>query len=178
MFTTAFRFDFVQVPLFHPLFKRDHPLIIHRQGPTTRNDTVLTANDWAVLIVAKLSPWIQLESEDPVIRRQSEDVSFYFDSSGFVGNILPYWCLLIFPWSRKNCLILLSSPSLLVIHVSIHSYYSLALKRQLLFLCRGSSRRFLWPFISEFQPFSFLCLHLPVSTFHAASLGLFLPATQ
>lgn len=75
MFTTAFRFDFVQVPLFHPLFKRDHPLIIHRQGPTTRNDTVLTANDWAVLIVAKLSPWIQLESEDPVIRGQSEDVS-------------------------------------------------------------------------------------------------------
>ncbi|CAI8042662.1 Protein arginine N-methyltransferase 5 [Geodia barretti] len=69
-------FDFVQVPLFHPLFKRDHPSIIHRQGPPTRNDTILTGNDWAVLIVAKLSPWIQLESEDPAIRRQSEDGFF------------------------------------------------------------------------------------------------------
>ena len=70
-------FDFVQVPLFHPLFKRDHTSITRRAGPPTRNDTVMTANDWAVLVVAKLSPWIRLESGDPVIRSISEDVRLY-----------------------------------------------------------------------------------------------------
>jgi protein arginine N-methyltransferase 5 len=69
-------FDFVQVPLFHPLFKRDHTSITRRAGPPTRNDTVMTANDWAVLVVAKLSPWIRLESGDPVIRSISEDGFF------------------------------------------------------------------------------------------------------
>jgi protein arginine N-methyltransferase 5 len=83
-------FDFVQVPLFHPLFKRDHPSIIHRQGPPTRNDTILTANDWAVLIVAKLSPWIQLESEDPAIRRQSEDARH--STIQDLGPLIPNVC--------------------------------------------------------------------------------------
>jgi len=31
--------------------------------------------DWSSLIVAKLSPWIQLDSSDPVVRRNSEKVS-------------------------------------------------------------------------------------------------------
>lgn len=71
----SYRFDFVQIPLFHPLFKRDHPLVVPRKGPATRSDMVMTGNDWATLVVAKLSPWIQLESRDPDIRQLSEDVS-------------------------------------------------------------------------------------------------------
>lgn len=76
LYFSFFRFEFVQIPLFHPLFKRDHPSIVPRSGPPTRSDTVLTGNDWATLVVAKLSPWLQLESRDPNIRRLSEDVSW------------------------------------------------------------------------------------------------------
>ena len=68
------RFDFVQVPLFHPLFKRDSAPLATRPGPATRSDLVLSGNDWSVLIVGKLSPWIQLESSDAAVRRNSEDV--------------------------------------------------------------------------------------------------------
>ena len=83
-----FRFEFVQIPLFHPLFKRDHPSVVPRTGPPTRSDTVLTGNDWATLVVAKLSPWLQLESRDPDIRRLSEDVSWEEDNGCiFVLNL-------------------------------------------------------------------------------------------
>ena len=31
--------------------------------------------DWSSLVVAKVSPWIQVDSTDPVVRRNSEKVS-------------------------------------------------------------------------------------------------------
>ena len=112
------RFDFVQVPIFHPLFKRDHPSIIRRQGPPTRNDTVMKANDWAVLIVAKLSPWIQLESEDPAIRTQSEDVSN-------CDTLLLHFTRNLFTYQKRDAKHLLSGTllvacMLLVLYMYIH----------------------------------------------------------
>lgn len=69
------RFDFVVTPLVHPRYTREylgatppHP------GPLTRSDKVIKVSEWGTLIVAKLSPWIQLDSENDVIRRNSEKV--------------------------------------------------------------------------------------------------------
>ena len=70
-----FRFDFVSAPLVHPRYKREFLRIMpERPGPTTRSDKVLTGSDWCSLIVAKLSPWIDLDSSDEIVRRNSEKV--------------------------------------------------------------------------------------------------------
>ena len=69
------RFDFVSAPLFHPRYKREYFLQNYsRPGPTTRSDKVITSSDWSTLVVAKLSPWIQLDSKDETVRRLSEKV--------------------------------------------------------------------------------------------------------
>ena len=63
----------------HPRYKREFFRIIpERPGPTTRSDKVLTSAEWSSLIVAKLSPWIQLDSPSDVVRRNSEKVSGVF----------------------------------------------------------------------------------------------------
>ena len=71
-----FRFEFVAIPLVHPRYKRESFRIMpERPGPLTRSDQVLAGSDWCNLIVAKLSPWIDLDSEDEVLRRNSEKVT-------------------------------------------------------------------------------------------------------
>lgn len=69
------RYDFISTPLVHPRYKRhyfqDTP---RRPGPLTRSDKVIKVSEWSTLVVAKLSPWIQLDSDNEVIRRNSEKV--------------------------------------------------------------------------------------------------------
>lgn len=92
--TLIFRFEFVSVPLVHPRYKREFLRIMpERPGPLTRSDQVLMGSDWCNLVVAKLSPWIDLDSSDEIVRKNSEKVSSL--ESHFVRfdsvTIVRYW---------------------------------------------------------------------------------------
>ncbi len=76
MFIVFTSFDFIASPIVHPRFKREFFRAVKRQSPVTRSDKVIKVSDWSSLVVAKLSPWIQLDSNDPVARRNSEKVKF------------------------------------------------------------------------------------------------------
>lgn len=70
-----YRFDFVVAPIIHPRYRREYfGATPPRPGPLTRSDKVIKVSEWSSLIVAKLSPWIQLDSSDEVVRRSSEKV--------------------------------------------------------------------------------------------------------
>ena len=72
-FLFVFRFDFISAPIVHPRYKREFLQVLpKRPGPLTRSDKVLTGSDWCSLVVAKLSPWIDLDSTDETVRRNSE----------------------------------------------------------------------------------------------------------
>uniref|UniRef100_A0A4W6CT68 Protein arginine N-methyltransferase 5 n=1 Tax=Lates calcarifer TaxID=8187 RepID=A0A4W6CT68_LATCA len=67
-------FDFLCMPLFHPRFRREFELepAKSRPGAQTRSDLLLCGRDWNTLIVGKLSPWIDADSEIETERRNSE----------------------------------------------------------------------------------------------------------
>uniref|UniRef100_A0A3B4EDC2 Protein arginine N-methyltransferase 5 n=1 Tax=Pygocentrus nattereri TaxID=42514 RepID=A0A3B4EDC2_PYGNA len=67
-------FDFLCMPLFHPRFRREFELdpAKARPGAQTRSDLLLCGRDWNTLIVGKLSPWIETDSELTTERRNSE----------------------------------------------------------------------------------------------------------
>ncbi|XP_013381204.1 protein arginine N-methyltransferase 5 [Lingula anatina] len=67
-------FDFVCIPMVHPRYKREfiEGGAKSRQGPLTRSDLLLTSTDWGSLIVGKISPWIDLDSEVESTRKNSE----------------------------------------------------------------------------------------------------------
>ncbi|XP_010887417.1 protein arginine N-methyltransferase 5 isoform X1 [Esox lucius] len=67
-------FDFLCMPLFHPRFKREFELdpAKVRPGAHTRSDLLLCGRDWNTLVVGKLSPWIETDSELETERRNSE----------------------------------------------------------------------------------------------------------
>uniref|UniRef100_A0A668ALX7 Protein arginine N-methyltransferase 5 n=1 Tax=Myripristis murdjan TaxID=586833 RepID=A0A668ALX7_9TELE len=71
-------FDFLCMPLFHPRFRREFELepAKSRSGAQTRSDLLLCGRDWNTLIVGKLSPWIDADSEIETERRNSEAVSW------------------------------------------------------------------------------------------------------
>uniref|UniRef100_A0A8C2I0P0 Protein arginine N-methyltransferase 5 n=1 Tax=Cyprinus carpio TaxID=7962 RepID=A0A8C2I0P0_CYPCA len=68
-------FDFLCMPLFHPRFRREYELVPakSRPGAQTRSDLLLCGRDWNTLIVGKLSPWIETDSELTTERRNSEE---------------------------------------------------------------------------------------------------------
>lgn len=71
-------FDFVSLFLVNPRYKRDHinsqgcHSFANRSEPLTRNDLIMPSGEWMSLIVAKMSPWIQVDSENDDIRINSE----------------------------------------------------------------------------------------------------------
>uniref|UniRef100_A0A672HP82 Protein arginine N-methyltransferase 5 n=2 Tax=Salarias fasciatus TaxID=181472 RepID=A0A672HP82_SALFA len=67
-------FDFVCMPLFHPRFRREFESepAKTRLGAQTRSDLLLCGRDWNTLIVGKLSPWIDADSDIVIERRNSE----------------------------------------------------------------------------------------------------------
>ncbi|KAK2156327.1 hypothetical protein LSH36_216g04041 [Paralvinella palmiformis] len=67
-------FDFVCMPIVNPRYKREfiEGPAVKRPGALTRSDMLLTSQDWSTLIVAKISPWLQLDSKHDVIRCNSE----------------------------------------------------------------------------------------------------------
>jgi protein arginine N-methyltransferase 5 len=85
----ALKFDFIVVPLVHPLYRRR---VAAGQNPTTstvsafdgavplntlpltRSDLVLSSDDWRAHVVGKISEWISFESPLERVRRQARDV--------------------------------------------------------------------------------------------------------
>ncbi|XP_072885163.1 protein arginine N-methyltransferase 5-like [Hemitrygon akajei] len=68
-------FDFLCMPIVHPRFRREFCAGPAKDRPAalTRSDLLLSGRDWNTLIVGKLSPWIQADSEDEQVRRNSEE---------------------------------------------------------------------------------------------------------
>uniref|UniRef100_A0A668AWD8 Protein arginine N-methyltransferase 5 n=1 Tax=Myripristis murdjan TaxID=586833 RepID=A0A668AWD8_9TELE len=91
-------FDFLCMPLFHPRFRREFELepAKSRSGAQTRSDLLLCGRDWNTLIVGKLSPWIDADSEIETERRNSEAVSYVID---FLYNP-DMLCSLLLSYSR------------------------------------------------------------------------------
>lgn len=69
------KFDFICAPLVHPLFKREFVSgpAKSRPGPFTRPDLILSSSDWNNLIIGKFSPLINVDSINPIIRKNSEE---------------------------------------------------------------------------------------------------------
>lgn len=67
-------FDFIAMPIVHPRFKREYieGKAKDREGAFTRPDLILSSQDWSSLVVGKLSSWIQADSPDEVVRKNSE----------------------------------------------------------------------------------------------------------
>jgi len=66
-------YDFVTVPLVHPRFRRNLTLAKEeREWPLTRSDLTFNSSTWSSQVVAKVSPWLDLDSSNSTIRRNSE----------------------------------------------------------------------------------------------------------
>ncbi|KAK6638504.1 hypothetical protein RUM43_006771 [Polyplax serrata] len=67
------RYEFVCLPLVHSRFKREFSAEWkNRLGPFTRPDLTLPSQDWNSFVVAKISPYVNVDSPNDVVRRQSE----------------------------------------------------------------------------------------------------------
>lgn len=67
------KFDFMCVPLFHPRRRRDDGDVSDRRaGPPTRSDKLLRSDQWTTSVVGKVSEWIDLDSSDQHVRKNSE----------------------------------------------------------------------------------------------------------
>ncbi|XP_046843364.1 protein arginine N-methyltransferase 5-like [Xenia sp. Carnegie-2017] len=67
------KFHFICLPIAHPRFKREFikPVCL-RSRPFTRSDLLLPSQDWNTLVVGKVSPWINTDSNNDVERKNSE----------------------------------------------------------------------------------------------------------
>eukprot|EP01089_Gocevia_fonbrunei_P005626 TRINITY_DN1610_c0_g1_i1.p1 TRINITY_DN1610_c0_g1~~TRINITY_DN1610_c0_g1_i1.p1 ORF type:complete len:656 (-),score=154.69 TRINITY_DN1610_c0_g1_i1:61-1932(-) len=63
-------YDFLVAPLAHPRYKRSFTKDIVRDEPWTRSDLLLSSYQWGG-VVGKISPWIDLDSNDETIRTNS-----------------------------------------------------------------------------------------------------------
>ncbi|XP_032666884.1 protein arginine N-methyltransferase 5 isoform X1 [Odontomachus brunneus] len=91
------RYDFICVPLVHPLLKREFisGSAKNRPGPFTRPDLVLNSSDWNNLIIGKFSPFINVDSTDAIIRKNSEEalnqelaLAMHFGLSGITFKLM------------------------------------------------------------------------------------------
>jgi protein arginine N-methyltransferase 5 len=74
-FSRSSGYDFISVPLVHPRYRRPFDaLVIKRDEPLTRSDTLLGSNDWTTSVIGKISPWLDCDSESAAIRTRSEKV--------------------------------------------------------------------------------------------------------
>ncbi|XP_028045588.1 protein arginine N-methyltransferase 5 isoform X2 [Monomorium pharaonis] len=69
------KYDFICVPLVHPLFKREFisGAAKNRPGPFTRPDLILCSSDWNNLVIGKFSSLINVDSTNPIVRKNSEE---------------------------------------------------------------------------------------------------------
>ncbi|KAG5315280.1 ANM5 methyltransferase, partial [Pseudoatta argentina] len=75
IYASESRYEFICVSLVHPLFKREFISgpAKNRAGPITRPDLILNSSDWNNRIIAKFSSLINVDSTNPIIRKNSEE---------------------------------------------------------------------------------------------------------
>ncbi|XP_068628689.1 protein arginine N-methyltransferase 5 [Battus philenor] len=66
-------YSFIVTPVVHPRFRRPYISGLCKVGGFTRSDMILSPQDWTSRIVAKISPYICVDSESPVVRQRHED---------------------------------------------------------------------------------------------------------
>nr|CAG4646084.1 EOG090X028A [Macrothrix elegans] len=73
---TESKYDFVSIPLTHPRHRRDFlgNQQARRLSAFTRADVILNSADWSTLVVGKLSPYLDLDHEDKLLRQQHEKI--------------------------------------------------------------------------------------------------------
>lgn len=65
-------YSFIVSPIIHPRFRRQSTNA-GKNGGFTRSDMVLSPQDWTSRIVAKLSPYINVDSPSATVRQRHED---------------------------------------------------------------------------------------------------------
>ncbi|XP_012285156.1 protein arginine N-methyltransferase 5 [Orussus abietinus] len=70
------KFDFISVPLVHPMFKREFisGKAKERPGPFTRSDMILCSSDWNNLVIGKISPYIKVDCKHLPTRKNHEEM--------------------------------------------------------------------------------------------------------
>ncbi|XP_063367944.1 protein arginine N-methyltransferase 5 [Cydia amplana] len=73
--TEAFHanYSFIVTPVVHPRFRRHHIADGTRVGGFTRSDMILSPQDWTSRIVGRLSPYLNVDSPNDVVRQRHED---------------------------------------------------------------------------------------------------------
>ncbi|CAK1599643.1 unnamed protein product [Parnassius mnemosyne] len=66
-------YSFIVTPVVHPRFRRPYVSSVSTVGGFTRSDMILSPQDWTSRIVAKISPYICVDSMSPVVRQRHED---------------------------------------------------------------------------------------------------------
>ncbi|XP_049887187.1 protein arginine N-methyltransferase 5 [Pectinophora gossypiella] len=66
-------YSFIVAPIVHPRFRRHYVAGAGCVGGFTRSDMVLSPQDWTTRIVAKLSPYFNVDSPSPIVRQRHED---------------------------------------------------------------------------------------------------------
>uniref|UniRef100_T1JI27 Protein arginine N-methyltransferase n=1 Tax=Strigamia maritima TaxID=126957 RepID=T1JI27_STRMM len=95
--TTLSGFDYVACPIVHPRFRREFEdgKPKNRSCAFTRSDMLLTSQDWGSLIVGKVSPYLQLDSEVESVRKNSEEALeqelLYASHLGLPAVLLQVW---------------------------------------------------------------------------------------
>ncbi|KAL4706818.1 hypothetical protein ACJJTC_010052 [Scirpophaga incertulas] len=68
-----YNYSFIVAPIVHPRFRRHHVMNTGKIGGFTRSDMVLSPQDWTTRIVGRLSPYLNVDSDVPVVRQRHED---------------------------------------------------------------------------------------------------------
>ncbi|VVC91823.1 unnamed protein product [Leptidea sinapis] len=66
------KYAFIVTPIIHPRYRRPF-LLKNRVGGFTRSDMILSPQDWTTRIVARISPYIDVDANTSVVKRRHED---------------------------------------------------------------------------------------------------------
>lgn len=66
-------YQFIVSPIVHPRFRRHYIAGAGSVGGFTRSDMILSPQDWNSRMVAKLSPYLDVDCTSPTVRKRHED---------------------------------------------------------------------------------------------------------
>lgn len=66
-------YSFIVSPIVHPRFRRQFIGSAGKTGGFTRSDMILSPQDWTIRLVAKLSPYLNVDALSPIVRQRHED---------------------------------------------------------------------------------------------------------
>lgn len=66
-------YQFIVSPIVHPRFRRHYIAGVGSAGGFTRSDMILSPQDWNSRMVAKLTPYLDVDCNSPMVRKRHED---------------------------------------------------------------------------------------------------------